>query len=224
MHQVAVRLQERDIEILGLVAQFPHISADALTRFVMPEAYWKLAHTHSFDAQQRHRVTRPVRERMATLSKAGLVTIHTDAMGRAAYGVTQKGSEFAELSPRWVGAPVAANAHTLDVLQQALAITSGVGWRFVFRRGCVIERAVIVRGDHGASPLQRAEVERVIATTNATGLIAVARAKDDAERVRRWAADLGLLTAVARGDVLPSGYYEVTGLNRPSAQGVINHD
>ena len=89
MHQVAVRLQERDIEILGLVAQFPHISADALTRFVMPEAYWKLAHTHSFDAQQRHRVTRPVRERMATLSKAGLVTIHTDAMGRAAYGVTQ---------------------------------------------------------------------------------------------------------------------------------------
>ncbi|WP_147272039.1 hypothetical protein [Brachybacterium alimentarium] len=219
-----VQLQQRDVMLLGLAAQFPYITADALTRFVMPQEHWGRALAGADSAQVRHHVTRSVRERMVKLERAGLVDILTDAYSRAAYEVTSVGARFAELSPLWVDAPVTPQPHTLDLLEQAKRAAGSASWRYIFRRGAVIAKAVIVRADVGASPLQRAEVERAVQASGASGLIAVARQRNDAERVRAWGEDLHLTATVARGDVLASGYYKVTGLDRDKAQAAIRGD
>ena len=218
------QLQSRDVMLLGLTAQFPMITADALTRFVMPMEHWERALARPGKAQVRHRVTRSVRERMVKLERAGLVNIRADAYSRAAYEVTSVGARFAELSPLWVDAPLTSQPHTLDLLEQAKRAAGSVCWRYIFRRGAAIEKAVIVRADVGASPLQRAEVERAVQASGASGLIAVARQRADAERVRAWGEDLRLTATVARGEVLGNGYYKVTGLDRDRAQAAIRGD
>lgn len=218
------QLQSRDVMLLGLTAQFPMITADALTRFVMPMEHWERALARPGKAQVRHRVTRSVRERMVKLERAGLVNIRADAYSRAAYEVTSVGARFAELSPLWVDAPVTPQPHTLDLLEQARRAAGSACWRNILRRGAVIAKAVIVRADVGASALQRAEVERAVQTSGASGLIAVARQRADAERVRAWGEDLHLTATVARGEVLASGYYKVTGLDRDKAQAAIRGD
>lgn len=218
------QLQSRDVMLLGLTAQFPMITADSLTRFVMPREHWDRALAGSGRAQVRHHVTRSVRERMVKLERAGLVNICADAYSRAAYEVTSVGARFAELSPLWVDAPLTPQPHTLDLLEQAKRAAGSVCWRYIFRRGAAIEKAVIVRADVGASPLQRAEVQRAVQASGASGLIAVARQRADAERVRAWGEDLHLTATVARGEVLGSGYYKVTGLDRDRAQAAIRGD
>lgn len=219
-----IQIQERDVTLLGMVAQFPCITADSLTRITMPPDHWENALSGSGGTEERHSVTRSVRERMVKLERGGLVAIRADAHRRAAYEVTPKGSAFAELSPYQVCAPIEPHSHTLDLLQQALRASNALSWRYLLRRGAVIEKAVIVRADARFAPLQQVEVERAIAATNARGLIAVARQRADAERVRAWGEDLHLTATVARGEVLGSGYYKVTGLDRDRAQAAIRGD
>lgn len=207
-----LHLQHRDTALLAIVAAFPGVSADVLTRFVMPFEHWRLAFVDGCENVMRRNSTRSVRERMLKLSDAGLVTINVDCVGRAAYQCTPEGSSCALLSDRYFGSADPAHPHDLDLVQQAERVSGTTSIR-TWRQGCLVQRTAFVRAE-GCTPRSVIQKLRHLSKDyTVSGLFVVGRSRQDAVKVRDEGRSLGLNAVAGRARVTEQGYYHCSALD-----------